>query len=111
MNWIDLIDEIALSEAIDKSYHNKGIIIFKHSTRCSISSVAKTRLSLSWNFKDELPAYHLDLIKFRELSNLIATQFDVYHESPQLLFVKDGKCTYNSSHLSISVKNLQAHLQ
>lgn len=104
MDWIDLHNDVVLKEAIEKSYQNKGIIIFKHSTRCSISSVAKTRLSLKWNFGNELPAYHLDLIKNRDLSNTIATTFNVMHESPQLLFIKDGNCSAHLSHLAISAK-------
>jgi len=110
MNWIELNSEIALNEAIEKSHQNKGIVIFKHSTRCSISSVAKTRLSLTWNMGEELPIYHLDLIKHRDLSNLIAEKFNIFHESPQLLLIKSAECTYNTSHLSISFKNLKDNL-
>lgn len=108
MNWIDLNDETALLNAVKSSYNNKGIIIFKHSTRCSISSVAKSRLSLKWSFQDELPTYYLDLIKNRSTSDLVAEKFKIPHESPQLLFIKNGECIYNASHLSISVKNLVA---
>ena len=90
---------------------NLGVAIFKHSTRCSISTVAKTRLSSFWDFNDELPIYYLDLITFRDISNFIAENFDVKHESPQLLIIKDGKCIYNASHLSISVKELHAKLE
>ena len=111
MNWLPLDDESALNRAIDLSYNNiNGIVIFKHSTRCSISSVAKTRLSLKWDFGDELPIYYLDLIQFRFLSNLIAQKFNVRHESPQLLLIKDGECIYHTSHLSISVKSLKEAL-
>ena len=110
MNWIQLDSETVLNEALQKSHLNKGIIIFKHSTRCSISAVAKTRLSLKWNLDQELLPYHLDLIKHRELSNLIAEKFNIYHESPQLLLIKNGKCLFNVSHLGISLKKLKEQL-
>jgi bacillithiol system protein YtxJ len=80
-------------------------IIFKHSTRCSISMMAKKRFEMD---ADELPAdislYFLDLIKYRELSNKIAADFQVYHESPQLLLIKDGECILDQSHGQISVE-------
>lgn len=80
-------------------------IIFKHSTRCSISSLAKSRLE-----KQTPPAntafHYLDLIRFRELSNRIAADFQVYHESPQVLVIKNGDCIYDESHLAISMEEI-----
>ena len=89
MNWINLESESDLIKIFEESFQdNIGVAIFKHSTRCSISSVAKTRLTSFWDFKEELPIYYLDLIAFRELSSLIAEKFDIRHESPQLLVIK-----------------------
>lgn len=102
--------EAVLESAVKESFNNKGIAIFKHSTRCATSSVAKSRLSSKWNFKSDLPIYHLDLIRYRELSNLISNRFNVRHESPQLLLIKDGKCIYHASHLGISVKEINEYV-
>lgn len=111
MNWVNIESELDLEKAIEASFQdNLGVVIFKHSTRCSISSMAKNRLTSSWDFKEDLPAYYLDLISFRQLSSLIAKKFDVYHESPQILIIKKGKCIYNASHMSISVKALHQEL-
>ncbi|MBL4670102.1 MAG: bacillithiol system redox-active protein YtxJ [Flavobacteriales bacterium] len=112
MNWIDIKSEEDLENLIKESFSdNLGVAIFKHSTRCSISSVAKMRLTSFWNFEDELPIYYLDLISFREISGLIAEKFGVQHESPQLLIIKNGDCIYNASHMSISVKALHSEFQ
>ena len=113
MNWITIKSESDLDKIIEQSFlENQGVAVFKHSTRCSISSVAKTRLESSWDFDSEkLPIYYLDLISYREISNLIAKKFDVEHESPQLLIIKDGECFYHESHMSISVKNVHSGLQ
>jgi bacillithiol system protein YtxJ len=79
-------------------------LIFKHSTRCSISMMAKRRFELDWeNLPDDMPLYFLDLIKHRDLSNKVAQDFSVYHESPQLLLIKDGECILDQSHGAISV--------
>ncbi|MCO6499757.1 MAG: bacillithiol system redox-active protein YtxJ [Vicingus serpentipes] len=111
MTWIEMNTETVLNSAVEASFKNNGIVIFKHSTRCSISAVSKSRLSVKWNFKEELPIYYLDLIQHRALSNLIAEKFNVQHESPQLLLIKNGKCIYHASHLSISVKHLHQALE
>ena len=112
MNWIEIKSKEDLDQISEKSFQdNLGVAIFKHSTRCSISSVAKTRLSDSWDFKENLPIYYLDLLSYRDLSNLIAEKFNVFHESPQLIVVKDGKAIYSASHLSISVKKIHQELE
>ena len=101
MHWIHLTDEEQLKQIVTKS-QNRPQVIFKHSTRCSISSVALQRLQ-----KVEQPFdidfYFLDLIAFRNVSNKVSEVFKVYHESPQVLVIKDGHCIYDESHLSISM--------
>ena len=82
-------------------------LIFKHSTRCSISTMAKYRLEDDWNFEGKkLEPYYLDLINYRDLSKEVAEKFDVHHESPQVLLIKNGECTYDASHLDITVSEL-----
>ncbi len=101
MNWTQLQSTDQLNE-IKKSPGYS--IIFKHSTRCSISMMAKRRFELDWDsLPEELPLYFLDLIQYREISNQIAQQFNVYHESPQLLLIKDGECILDQSHGGISI--------
>jgi len=79
-------------------------LIFKHSTRCPISSMAKRRFELEWEeLPQNLPLYYLDLIKYRDISNQVAQDFQVHHESPQLLVIKDGECILDQSHGGISV--------
>ena len=99
MEWIHLTDEEQLSNIIEKSKENPQVI-FKHSNRCSISSVALHRLQRA-NQPGEIDFYFLDLIRYRSLSNKIAETFKVRHESPQVLLIKDGKCIFHESHLSI----------
>jgi bacillithiol system protein YtxJ len=84
--------------------HDGYAIIFKHSTRCSISMMAKKRFELDWDkLPQEIPLYFLDLIKHRDISNQIAQEFNVHHESPQLLLIKSGECILDQSHGAISV--------
>lgn len=113
MNWSILESETGLEKIIEQSFlENKGVAIFKHSTRCSISSVAKGRLESSWDFDSEkLPIYYLDLIAYRGISNLIAEEFSVEHQSPQILVINNGECIYTESHMSISVKQLHTELE
>ena len=107
VNWVSLEQASQLDEIIDISKQTP-CLIFKHSTRCAISSMAKYRLESDWNFAaGELQAYFLDLIAHRPLSKQIADTFRVHHESPQVLLIRDGECTYDASHLDISVEELR----
>jgi len=104
MRWNDLNAEDQL-EMIRKKSSEKPQVIFKHSTRCGISSVAKSRLE-KWQPTEDFDFYYLDLIKYRSLSNRVAEEFDVYHESPQVLVIKNGECVYDESHLGISLQDI-----
>lgn len=101
MNWIHLSSEEHLNELKEKS-NTRPQVIFKHSTRCSISSMAKSRLERSAQPED-LDFYYLDLIKYRNISNKISTDFSVYHESPQVLILMNGECIYDESHSGIDM--------
>lgn len=104
MNWqtIESIEDLGKALALPGP-----IAIFKHSTRCAISSMAKSRLERNWsNDLDHIHFYYLDLIKYREVSNYIAEKFQVYHQSPQVIVIKDGKAVYNASHSSISINSI-----
>lgn len=110
MVWHNLEDIAQLQDIIDNS-SEKPVLIFKHSTRCSISSMAKNRMERSWSFEDDqVTAYYLDLIAFRDISNQIAETFEVEHQSPQALLIQDGKCIYNASHNAISVDMMAEEL-
>ncbi len=102
MDWIALTDASQLQQIVANS--NLRIqVIFKHSIRCSISNMAKNRLERS--FSPTLIDFHyLDLIAHRQLSDKIAEDFQVSHESPQVLMIKNGSCCYNESHSGISME-------
>lgn len=86
----------------------KTFAVFKHSTRCNISSMAKNRVERDWDL--DLPIYYLDLLKFRSLCNLVAERSGVYHESPQLIVFRDGKAIYTASHSAIVVNDVKEEL-
>jgi bacillithiol system protein YtxJ len=90
------------SELIATSYE-KPVIIFKHSIRCGTSAMIKHQLETNWNFStEELDVYYLDLINYRPISNKVAEIFGVVHQSPQIIVIKNGEVTFNTSHLMIN---------
>jgi bacillithiol system protein YtxJ len=104
MEWIKLTSEEGINQLIEKS-KERPQVIFKHSTRCSISSVALQRMERAKQPAD-LDFYYLDLLANRNLSNKVEQIFDVAHESPQVLVIKDGKCVYDESHMGISMDDI-----
>lgn len=104
MQWITLSNTDQLN-AIKKQSFEKPQVLFKHSTRCSISSVALRRMEKSIQVP-EADYYFLDLIRFRNISDRVAHDYDVYHESPQLLLIKNGECVYDESHMGIDMQEL-----
>jgi bacillithiol system protein YtxJ len=100
INWIELTDLGQLNEIMDLS-HEQPVVIFKHSTRCSISRMALKQFENEFDLGDTVTPYFLDLLNHRDISNEIATRFEVYHQSPQLLLIKEGKSVYDVSHSDI----------
>jgi bacillithiol system protein YtxJ len=96
-----------LRQLITRS-QNRPQVIFKHSTRCSVSAVALQRLQKVAQPTD-IDFYFLDLLAFRDVSNKIAETFRVHHESPQVLLIRDGDCVYEESHMGISMNEIVDH--
>lgn len=108
MQFINLENTSQLDEVFSRS-HNKTQIIFKHSTRCSISLMVMNRL-IKNNVEVNADFHYLDLIRYRDLSNLIADKCDVVHESPQVLIIKNGSCIYDASHTAISMDDIATNM-
>ncbi|WP_266368012.1 bacillithiol system redox-active protein YtxJ [Tellurirhabdus rosea] len=106
MNWNKLQDGAQL-EAIKQESAGQPVLIFKHSTRCSISAMALSRLERSWNEAAGIKPYYLDLISYRSVSNQVAEEFEVEHQSPQVLLIQNGECVYDASHMAISFDSLK----
>jgi len=102
MEWKKLTDIAQIAEIKQQAGYS---LIFKHSTRCSVSMMAKRRFEMDW---EAIPAatnlYFLDLISYRDISAQIAEIFEVHHESPQILVIKDGECILDASHGDISAE-------
>jgi bacillithiol system protein YtxJ len=102
IEWRKVTDLGQLNEMTELSFE-KPVLIFKHSTRCSISRFALKQFENDYDFSnEELQPYFLDLLDYRSVSNEIAARFGVFHQSPQILIIKEGKCVYDESHDSIS---------
>ena len=103
MLWRPLSDINQLKDLNDFSKEQgiSAVLLFKHSTRCSISSMALSRLETKWKDDEKIPAYYLDLLSHRHISDEIANLFSIEHASPQVLLIKNGACIYHSSHSGI----------
>lgn len=112
IDWNNLTSAEQLSE-IDEISKNTPVLIFKHSTRCSISSASLHRLERHWDESkgDVIRPYFLDLIAHRDISNAVAERYGVMHQSPQVLLIQEGKCIYNNSHFGISFEEILQNVQ
>lgn len=111
MNWRSLSDDRELQEIIQDS-HSQPQAIFKHSIRCGISAMMKKRLENKWEkCNPNLPIYLLDLVNNRDLSNKVADELSVRHESPQLIVLENGQVSYHNSHIGISSTAVAKHIR
>lgn len=109
MNWIPLLNEQQLEE-IKTNSANRPQVIFKHSSRCSISSMARNRLDKN-AFPRGIDFYFLDILNHRNISNKIASDFMVHHESPQVLLINKRACVYDESHSGIQMDEIKVNAE
>lgn len=105
MPFIPLISTNQL-ENLDVNSNSRIQIIYKHSTRCSVSRMTEKIVTEEMNalLTQQTDVYYLDLLQFRSVSNEIASRYNITHESPQLLVIKDGDCIYHASHSDVSIQ-------
>ena len=102
------LDKIEQFDEIDEVSQTKPVVLFKHSTRCSISRMALKQFGAEFNYPEEkIDWYLLDLLTPRDLSNEIAHRYNVVHQSPQIIVIRNGKAVFNASHDSISAEDLK----
>ena len=109
IEWRQLTDLGQLNEIVEVS-NEKLVVIFKHSTRCSISRYSLKQFENEFALEDKITPYFLDLIEYRDISNEIAQRFGVIHQSPQIILIKEGKAIYDTSHESIEAKKLESFI-
>lgn len=109
INWLQLTDISQLDEIEDAS-NSKLVVIFKHSTRCSISRMALRQFENEFEANENVLSYYLDLLNHRDISNEIASKFSVVHQSPQLLIISKEKCINNASHSDIDAGVIKTYL-
>lgn len=105
--WIPLNDIQQLQHIAEKS-KTKTQVVFKHSTRCGISRMVMNQFVDSYEFtENDLDLYYLDLLSYRDVSNEVGYTFQVMHESPQLLVIKNGVTVAHASHGAINAVDLE----
>lgn len=107
LNWNDLIELNQLDVLNEESKQN-AVIIFKHSTRCGISRMAFNGFERDFNLPNDIvKLYYIDILNYRDISNEISSRFGIWHESPQLLVIRNKKVVYHASHGQIDAKNIE----
>jgi hypothetical protein len=109
MHWNELT-ELEQVEALINQSEEQPVLIFKHSTRCSISRFALKQFENEFDLQDKIAPYYLDLLNHRDISNEIALHFKVQHQSPQILLLKNRAVVYDTSHENIDATELKKYL-
>jgi bacillithiol system protein YtxJ len=109
MHWNELTGLEQLEAIINQS-EEQPVLIFKHSTRCSISRFALKQFENEFDLQDKIAPYYLDLLNHRDISNEIALHFKVQHQSPQILLLKNRAVVYDTSHENIDATELKKYL-
>jgi bacillithiol system protein YtxJ len=106
MEWINLVNVEGLTHLVKQSF-NRPQLIFKYSSACSLSEMMKMRLEKDGG-RNTIDFHFLDILRYRAISNKIAEDFHVHHESPQVLLIINGECIYDESHMDIRMDEIEA---
>ena len=105
--WIPL-NSLAQLSVIEETSKTRTQVIFKHSTRCGISRMVMNQFVAAYDLDmTTIDLYYLDLLSYRDVSNEVGYKFQVMHQSPQLLIIKNGVAVAHASHGAINEMDLQ----
>ena len=108
--WIPLSSLDQLTNILEKS-KSKTQIIFKHSSRCGISSMVINQFVKQYLFsEEEVDLYYLDILSYRDVSDDVGYKFQVLHQSPQLIVLRNGVAVAHASHGAINAIDIKAYL-
>ncbi|MFD1063611.1 bacillithiol system redox-active protein YtxJ [Winogradskyella litorisediminis] len=107
--WQNLTDVSQLAE-IEKRSNAKTQLVFKHSTRCGISRMVMGQFVSMYDLDLNADLYYLDLLNYRDVSNEVGYKFQVIHQSPQLLIIRNGTAVAHASHGAINELDLEKYI-
>lgn len=109
--WNTLYDSEEIPSIVEKS-KVRPQLIYKHSNQCSVSFIAKEGLERSAEKISNSADLHIVyVIQQRDISNAIATEFKIRHESPQAILLKDGDVVWKGSHWDVNAKEILNRLE
>jgi len=106
--WQNLVD-IKQLDTIEEKSKTKTQLIFKHSTRCGISRMVLNQFVDMYDLNINADLYYLDLLNYRDVSNEVGYKFQVMHQSPQLLVIRNGATVAHASHGAINDLDLERY--
>jgi bacillithiol system protein YtxJ len=101
--WVNLESETQLMEALNS---NHIVVLFKHSTRCSISTMALSRFEANFIPNENVLLLYLDLLSYRGISAKIAESTGIEHQSPQIIVLRNKELIYTATHNGIDASEL-----
>ena len=104
--WQALTDVSQLQD-IEKRSNGKTQLVFKHSTRCGISRMVMNQFVSMYDLDLNADLYYLDLLNHRDVSNEVGYKFQVMHQSPQLIVIRNGNAVTHASHGAINEIELE----
>ena len=102
------IDLFIVSEEKSNLFEKKIKVISKleRTLHKPIDIVLHKNFEREINSDQKAELYFLDLLAHRPISNKIADDLGVTHQSPQLIVIENGKAINNASHQNISADQL-----
>lgn len=86
-------------------------VLYKHSPYCGLSAMARFEVHFFAQGNPDIPVYIVDVIHARPLSQRIASLFEIEHESPQVILLRDGRPVFDASHRGVSAHALEDELR
>jgi bacillithiol system protein YtxJ len=111
LNWKSLSTKEQFDRLVENS-REKPALIFKHRPSSPESTHALDQLERDWTISPEnLDIYMLDVMKDKDINEVVTDMAGVINEYPQVLLFADGVTMYDESREMISVKKIKLALK
>lgn len=109
--WVKTDNSLDIDQLMEES-KKTPILLFKHSTTCGISAASKAGLEENYEkYLNNTYFYYIDLLKYRKLSDKVAEELGVLHQSPQIILLMNGEVKFHTSHQGINSELIESKIK
>ena len=99
--------DMRTTQDVDAALGQDTAILFKHSTRCPISTGARAEMQRFMELNPDASVYTVDVNDDADVSRYLAEKTGIEHHSPQVIVARGGQPEWHANHFDIRANEVE----